>query len=354
MMSEYSKRRTGSEEIRMKKVWIAVICVICVIALVAGAGAAFVYSILHRTYTEDKPVEKPDIVSAVPKEDETLELVDGTPDDIGEDYDVDLNGEDVEQAPIYEVVPIDENVINILFIGQDTGLEWNQSTRSDSCILVSYNREKNSVKMVSIMRDTWTHIDGHGWNRINAAYSFGGAGLLINTLNDMFHLDIQNYVITGFDEFKDCVDMLGGLDMELTEKEAAYIDSSLKAGMTHLTGEMALIHARNRRTGDGDFGRVRRQRDIILAAYNKLRAEGNASTYLNFINFALGNIRTNMDTGEIITLGMEVLQADSLDIAYARIPFDGTWSYATKNGKAVLAIDYDENEEKLKEFLYGE
>ena len=51
MMSEYSKRRTGSEEIRMKKVWIAVICVICVIALVAGAGAAFVYSILHRTYT---------------------------------------------------------------------------------------------------------------------------------------------------------------------------------------------------------------------------------------------------------------------------------------------------------------
>ena len=338
----------------MKRVWIAVLCVVCAIVLIAGAGAAVVYSMLRRTYTEDKPVEKPDVVTVeAPRADETLELVEGTPDDIGEDYDVDLNGEDAEQAPIYEVVPIDENVINILLIGQDTGLEWNQSTRSDSCILVSYNREKNSVNMVSIMRDTWTHIEGHGWNRINAAYSFGGAGLLINTLNDMFNLDIQNYVITGFDEFKECIDMLGGLDMELTEKEAAYI-GGLEAGMNHLTGEMALVHARNRRTGDGDFGRVRRQRDIILTAYNKLRAEGSAATYLSFINFALGNIRTNMDTGEIVTLGMEVLQADSLDIAYARIPFDGTWSYATKDGKAVLAIDYDENEKKLKEFLYGQ
>ena len=345
----------------MKKVWIGILCAVCAIALCAGVGVALAYGKLRGTYTEDKPVEKPDIVAApteAPKVDETLESVEGTPEDIGEDYEVEVEDKGVEQAPIYEVVPIDDNVINILFIGQDTGLEWNKSTRSDSCMVVSYNREKQSVKMVSIMRDTWTHIDGHGWNRVNAAYSFGGPGLLINTLNDMYDLDIQNYVITGFDEFKECVDMLGGLDMELTEKEAAYLNrvlgTNLEAGMNHLTGELALAHARNRRTGDGDFGRVQRQRNILLTAYNKIRAEGDASTYLSFINFALGNLRTNMETGEIITLGMEVLQADKLDIAYARVPFDGTWSYATKNGKSVLSVDLDENEEKLKEFLYGE
>lgn len=345
----------------MKKVWIVVVCVVCVIALGVCVSAAVAYGKLRSTYAEDKPVERPDLVSVpteAPKVDDTLEIVQDTPDDIGEDYEVDVDGEKVEQTPIYEVMPIDENVINILLVGQDTGLEWNKSTRSDSCMLVSYNREKKSVKMVSIMRDTWTHIDGHGWNRVNAAYSFGGPGLLINTLNEMYDLDIQNYVITGFDEFEDCIDMLGGLDMELTEKEAEFINKNLnmniEAGMNHLTGAMALKHARNRRTGNGDFGRIQRQRDIILTAYNKLRAEGNVATYLNFINFALGNIRTNMDTGVIITLGMEVLQADDLDIAYARVPFDGTWSYATKDGKAVLAVDLEENEEKLKAFLYGE
>lgn len=347
----------------MKKIYITVICIVAVMTAVSGAVLGVLYGNMNRIPAQDvEIVKKPDIVS-VPvqsaEEDETLEKIEETPDDLGEDYDVEI-ADDVEvgQKPIFEAVPIDENVINILVVGQDTGLEWNKSTRSDSCMVVSYNRAEASVKVISIMRDTWTHIEGYGWNRINAAYSFGGIGLLINTINDIYELDIQNYVITGFDEFEALIDKLGGLDMELTEKEAEFIneklDMDIEAGMNHLTGAMALKHARNRRTGDGDFGRIRRQKELALTAFKKLKSEGDIAAYLAFMEFGLTNISTNMDPKEMITLGLEVLQAEDLDIAYSFVPCEGSWSYAEKEGKSVLSVDFEKNRKYLKEFLYGE
>ena len=255
-------------------------------------------------------------------------------------------------------MPINENIINVLLVGQDTGLEWNASTRSDSCMILSYDRANHNVKLISVMRDTWVPIEGHGWNRINAAYSFGGVGLLINTINDVYGLDIQNYVITGFDEFKLVIDEIDGLDMELTQKEAQYLNkltgAHLEEGMNHLDGELALAHARNRRTGDGDFGRIQRQRNILLAAYQKVRSESDAAELLKLMEFGLGNVRTNMDPSLILTLGMEVLQAQDLQLAYSRVPQDGTWTYATKDGKSVLSVDLEENAAYLKDFLYGQ
>lgn len=342
----------------MKKWYIAVVCILAVVALVSGVALGALYGGAKRLHAQEvQIVKKPDVVS-LPVTDDTLNRVDESMVNLDEDYDPEISDDiEVEQKPIFEAVPIDENVINILLVGQDTGLEWNKSTRSDSCMLISYNREEQCVKVVSIMRDTWTHIDGYGWNRINAAYSFGGIGLLINTINDVYELDIQNYVITGFDEFEALIDKLGGLDMELTDKEAQFInkelDMDIEAGMNHMTGAMALKHARNRRTGDGDFGRIRRQRDIALTAFNKLKNEGDVSTYVTFLEFGLNNIRTNMEPKEIITLGMEILQAEQLEIAYSYVPCEGTWSYGEKDGKAVLMVDFEKNSEYLKEFLYG-
>ena len=346
----------------MKKIYVIVLSVIIVLLFSVAATLGILYGIVSKPH--DKTVlivKKPDVV-AVPttekKVDETLEKGKAIPDDLGEDYEIEFSDDiEVEQKPIFEAVPIDENIINVLVVGQDTGLEWNKSTRSDSCMVVSYNRAAKSVKVVSIMRDTWTYIEGHGWNRINAAYSFGGIGLLINTINDVYELDIQNYVITGFDEFEALIDALGGLDMELTEKEAEFIneklDMDIEAGMNHMTGAMALKHARNRRTGDGDFGRIKRQRDLALTAFNKLKNEGDIASYIAFIEFGLTNVNTNMKPGEIMTLGLEVLQAENLDIAYSFVPCEGSWTYAEKDGKSVLSVDFEKNCAYLKEFLYG-
>jgi len=117
---------------------------------------------------------------------------------------------------------------------------------------------------------------------------------------------------------------------------------------------MALMHARNRRTGDGDFGRIRRQRDLLLAAYKKVRSISDVGMWLSLMEFGMGNIRTNIDPAMMVTLGLEALQNDDLQIAYGRVPQDGTWSYAEKDGKSVLSVDFDENAAYIKQFLYGE
>ncbi len=340
----------------MNRVWKIVGITAAVLVVLVGIGAGVVYAGL-RSVHEYIPIVSAPPSSTNPGADQSLVLLEGTPDDIDEDYAL-PEVENPDDTPIYQKVRIDEDVINILMLGQDSGLEDNVSTRSDSCFLISYDRSKGSVKMVSILRDTWTHIEGHGYNRVNAAYSFGGIGLLINTLNDMYDLDIQHYVITGFDEFADCIDQLGGLDMDLTEKEVKFIndrlpDADLKAGPCHLNGAMALLHARNRRTGNGDFGRTQRQRDIMLTSYKTLLSSRNPAQYLSFIQYALNNVRTNMEPDELVTLGMEVLQTENLDISYARLPYDGTWSYAEKDGKSVLSVDFEENTKLIKDFLYN-
>ena len=319
----------------MKRTLVIIAAVAGVLLLAAAGLGALAWCKLDSLHQDTvQVVKKPDIV-AVPtpeiRQDETLVKLEETPEDVGEDYQVDIDEEtaaQLKQEDIFETAVIDENVINVLLVGQDTGLEWNASTRSDSCMILSYDRAAGSVKTVSVMRDTWTPIEGHGWNRINAAYSFGGVGLLINTINEVYDLDIQYYVITGFDEFEAVIDELGGLDMELTAKEAAYLNKTcgtdLAEGMNHLNGAMALMHARNRRTGDGDFGRIRRQRDLLLAAYKKVRSISDVGTWLSLMEFGMGNIRTNIDPAMMVTLGLEALQNDARDDRLDRdaVPLD--------------------------------
>lgn len=341
----------------MKKVWIAMVCMLCVLALGAGVVGC---SKVSNTHIEDKPVDKPvETAEATPAPavDETLEEVEGTPDDLGEVYD-EAGDAETEPQSIYKVVPIDENVINILLIGQNKGLDWEKAKATDSYVLVSYNREKQSVKMLSIMRDTWVNIEGHGWNRLSAAYTYGGPGLLINTINELYGLDIQNYALIGMEEFTACIDKLGGIEMELTKEEVKFINKKLKTdlkeGANHLTGEMALTHALNNTTKNGDFDRTARLKNVIETSYKKLRTEGDLTAYLGFVQYGLENIRTNMDLDKVITLSMEVLQADKLETAYAHAPFDGAWKYAKKNGRSVISVDIEENKKQIQQFLYGE
>ncbi len=341
----------------MKKSVKISLIVIAALLGVAAIGLAVVYGLLGKTYTGDIDIiDRDQPTTTVPSTDDTLDPLE-SPDDLHIDYNV---GDDVEadDVPIYKQVPIDERVLNFVLIGQDTSLSNNNSTRSDSCILVSYNRDTHSIKMVSILRDTWVPIEGHGWNRINAAYSFGRAGLLINTINDVFDLDIQNYVIIGFEEFKECIDELGGVHITLTDAEARVINnrtgSDLSGGECLLNGEQALVYARDRSSRDGDFSRVIHQRNLLLAVYNELKSDGSLEEYLSFASFALNNVKTNITPDELITIAMEVMQADSLNIEYARVPFDDTWRYANKDGRSVISVDLDRNAEMLNEFLYGE
>lgn len=310
----------------------------------------------RRSHIETKP---PKVLEATPAPEETLQPLDTEPLDIGEDYDAEVP--DVAQnIPIYQRIPIDENIINVLLVGVDAH-PGETGSRSDTTMLVSYNRQEGTIQLVSFMRDIWTRIPDHGWNRINAAQAFGGVGLTINTINENYDLDIQRYITIRFEQFTSIVDELGGVKVTLTKKEIDYINNALPGeqslddtpGVKLLNGKQALVHCRNRKTGGGDFERTRRQREFMLAVFQKVKQKKSVTALTSLLTFVLNSVETNMKPDELFTLGMEVVTGDPT-LSAGRIPFDNTWQYASKDGRSVITIDLEKNKKMLHELLYGQ
>ncbi|MBQ9833564.1 MAG: LCP family protein [Clostridia bacterium] len=331
---------------------ILALLMLCVLLILAKMGAMVdrsVQIVEQSGWVSDKTAVDPNLETAEPGEISEKE----------DDVYVEVSDEDYYESPIYKQIPIDENVINLLLVGQDSTIGSGASTRSDSCIIASYDRIDKKVKLVSVMRDTWVQIEGHNWNRINAAYSFGGIGLLMNTINDTYELDMQDYIIIGFDQFAKVIDRIGGIDMKITAKEASYINGQLgrkeyeeRSQTIHMNGEVALIYSRCRRVG-GVFERDTRQRKVIMTIYQTLARNYDAKSVSELLNFALENVRTNIPENRLFTLALELLGiARELQIEQDHVPFDGGWKYARIRGKAVLSIDLPYNIEELHEFLY--
>lgn len=298
-------------------------------------------------------VERPDLNQS---EQEKLDEIEGTPKDLDEDY---YYIDDEGNEAIFKRVPIDEEVFNVLFLGSDVRPTEEGNGRSDSMMLISYNGKENSLKITSFLRDTWVSIPGREWNRINAAFAFGGIGLAVNTVNENFDLDIQNYAIVEFDGLKEIVDEMGGIELNLTLKEIKKLNSAhpenpfpLTEGRYLLNGEQTLTHARNRRTGDGDFGRARRQRDVLLSMLGKMKSSLTPTKLPGFVSKTLKHMDTNIAPNTVFSLGMQLIGSGGYTVETAKVLFDDTWSYANKDGRSVVTINLEENVELLHEFLY--
>ena len=321
--------------------------------LVVLSGAAYTAAALRTAGAVPVVATKPS-VEATPLPTPSLEFLSGEPTDIGEDAELPTLAPTAE--PIYKQQPIREDVINILIVGRDIRPEQSGRGRSDTMMLLTYNRKLGRAGMVSFMRDSWVPIEGHGWNRINAAYAFGGVGLAINTVNELFGLDIQHYVILDFTGMVSLIDQLGGIDVAITPEEADYYNRNrgmdIQAGVVHLDGEQTLIHARNRHSGGGDFERVRRQQDVMMAIYGKIRQSRDPMALSGVVSFCLTKVQTNMSSNLLFSLALEVANSENLEIEKARIPIDGSWKYASKDGRSVLAIDIEENKRFIHEKIY--
>lgn len=323
--------------------------------LIIGIIIALVYfklGSLNKTVAEF--IDKPEIILETAAD---LPPIVGTPADIDEDYLVPV--ETIVEEAIYKQVPIDESVYNVLLLGSDVRPNEGGNGRSDSMMLVTIDRESGGIKITSFMRDTWISIPNKGWNRINAAYAFGGIGLAINTVNENFDLDIQNYAIIEFSGLENVVDNLGGVEVVLTGKEITIINNANPqnplpevAGTYLLNGAQTLTHCRNRKTGDGDFGRTRRQREVMVSIVNKLKSTMDPIKLTSFLTETLKYVDTNIAPNTIFTLGLELLGAKENKMEQARIPFDGTWQYASKGGRSVVTINLSKNKELLHDFLY--
>lgn len=252
------------------------------------------------------------------------------------------------------------SVTNILLLGVDArNPKDDTASRSDSMMLISIDKAHNCVKMVSFLRDTWVYIPCiDKKQRLNAACQYDGYNGVVDTIEYNFGIDIDGYVVADFEMFKVLVDSIGGVEVEVSEKEAKEVTShkgrygnvKLDAGKYKLTGEQALAYCRIRKI-DTDFMRAYRQRTVMQAILKSVKS-ANPIKLVSMASKAAPYIETNLSKTKIISSGLKVLPCIG-DMAEVRVPFDGTWQYATIGGASVITIDVDKNKEQLKDLIYN-
>ena len=274
-----------------------------------------------------------------------------------------LNDTDVNWGQDQKVLQ-DQDVINVLLIGCDSRSQ-NDRGRSDSMILLSLNRKTQQISMVSLMRDSYVQIPGYSNNKINAAYSFGGHELLDQTIEQNYGVHIDYNVVVDFSGFSEIVDDLDGIDIELTSGEAQYLNddidtdvSNLSEGVNHLDGKTALAYARARHVSTGteadDFGRTYRQRVVLMTIYHTLMSKSwtDILTIMNDSIFPC--IATDMNSAQILSLGLEFYNMGIENIQSYRLPADNEFADETINKMRVLVPDWDAARAHLQEWLYSD
>ncbi len=260
-----------------------------------------------------------------------------------------------KNVPILKEEQIEQHVFNVLLIGTDSRDPNAENGRSDTMMLVSLNDLENKATIASFMRDSLLEVPGYGLTKLGHSYAYGGAGLTINTINQAYDLDIQNYVTINFDNLENVIDRIGGIEVPITAEEAEHYRALGKThiveGINVLNGEEALMHARNR-TLDSDFGRTRRQRSVMNGIYRKVQQTKNPSDILALINYCLTQVKTNMDVDEIYEMAMKVIVLENLTVQQTSIPAAGTYTEGTYEEMAVLNVDIEANKKVLDEFLY--
>lgn len=262
-----------------------------------------------------------------------------------------------KKYPIYSVAQKNKDIINILVMGTDARDVTIERGRSDTMLIVSYNKKTAEVKLVSMLRDALVPIQDHDWNRLNTAYAFGGAGLAINTMNDLFGLDLQNFVVIDFTGAAEFIDKIGGVDVTLTQAEVNYysnfINQDLVVGVNHMDSTLAMTHMRNRST-DNDFGRARRQRDVIMAVMKKITTGMSITEISNLIDYAMTIVKTNIPATTLVSLAASILaDASKLTFSSQQVPYADSYQFAWYKQMAILSFDIDEAAKRVNEFIYG-
>ena len=263
----------------------------------------------------------------------------------------------VEQA---ESIFSGKDIINVLLVGQDRR-PGEARMHSDAMILCTLNKATNTLTMTSFMRDMWVYIPDHYNARVNVPYMVGGFPLLNETLDYNFGVSADYNVEIDFNGFMTAIDMVGGVEIELTKKEADYLNErgnwdveanqnwTLQEGANLLTGSQALAYSRIRAIGD-DFQRTSRQRTVLTVLIEKVKTLSVTEVY-KLVKNMLPLLSTDMTNGEIMGLVVEMLpMLGDLKVVSQRIPLDGEYSFANKGGAEVIELSKS-NFEAAKKLL---
>jgi len=212
------------------------------------------------------------------------------------------------------------NRLNVLLLGVDAR-PGEADARTDSMILVSIDRDTKKIAMVSIPRDTMVEIPGHGTDKINSANALGGADLATETVESLLDIKIPYYVKTNFEGFKDIVDTLGGVDLEV-EKRMYYPqeDIDLRPGQQRLMGDDALGYVRYRHDALGDITRAERQQKFLASLTREMLRAKTIIKLPKLVPQLMDAVETNLGIKDAIFLAKAGANLDSDSIVTATLP----------------------------------
>lgn len=252
----------------------------------------------------------------------------------------------------FDIISSVSSTYNILIIGTDKNTEG--SMRSDTIMIVNVDKTNNRINLISFLRDLWVEIPGYEKARLNSAYSLGGAELLIETLKYNFDIEIENYVQVDFQMFVEIIDALGGITVDITKREADFINRTtrhtVKSGEYTLNGAEALVYCRIRKL-DSDFMRTQRQRKVVYAIFEKIKSQSIISTF-SMSSKVLPLIRTNISPLKMTMLSFTAPAALRYELHQKRIPVEKSYSFERINGQSVIVPNIEKNKDELHKIIY--
>lgn len=290
-----------------------------------------------------------------------IEKVEATPEDLGIEN---MEKPKVEEEVTYGTYRPDKRYLNIALLGVDTRVIGNYNgTRADCIMILSIDREAKTIKLGSVVRDTYANIEGYGMDKINHAYAYGGPNLMVKTLNQNFNLAITDYVVVNFFGMAEIIDRLGGVGLEVDADEVQYINqyideiSNIKgiapehittSGTYNLNGVQAVAYSRIRYTAGGDFKRTERQREVLLKLAEKSSLV-KITDVVPIINQLSSNLMTTLGASDMTNLAVELIKGGySSNMSQMMFPeatysggdmIDGVYYYVTDLSQAASSIN---------------
>ncbi|MDD3746041.1 MAG: LCP family protein [Anaerostipes sp.] len=275
----------------------------------------------------------------------------------------------LDKVKVSKKLTFQEDVINILLVGSDHGAMAGDSGRSDSMMVATIDLKRKELKLTSFLRDMYVNVPGHGRDKLNSAYAYGGETLLYQTIAENFGIKIDKFCIVDFSAFEKVIDRIGGIEMTLEEQEANYLNTTnyiskkkyrnVKTGTQTLNGNQALGYARvrhvdSKKYGIGEFGRTGRQRAVLQATFHQMLKQ-NPVEIIDIAIDALGDVSTDMTASYIKELIYAVAKMDVSKIKQLRIPIENTYKMSGATAPPcgfVFFVNFKANQEALKYFMF--
>ena len=257
-----------------------------------------------------------------------------------------------------------DGITNIALFGIDA-TDGNVG-RSDAIMIATVDKVHNKLKLTSIMRDSYVDIQGHGQDKINHAYAFGGHELALKTLNENFDLNLKDFATVNFSSLPKIIDSIGGIDLDIRNDELQYINNYIgdlntlnktnvsnitSAGTQHVNGTQALAYCRIRYTAGGDGERTERQRNVLDAIIKKLSAL-KPSEYPETIKKLLPYVETNLTPSKILSIATSVASTGIPPVENMRFPLDGYCKGEMIDGVWYLTFDEAKTKEQIQDYIY--